>query len=183
MGTQLPQKGHSPHFSAHVHCGKTAGWIKMPLGMEVGLSPGHFVLDGNWAPPPPKKGTQAPNFRPMSILANGWMDQDATWYRGRPRQRQLCVSWRLGSPKTGHSPPPFSVHVYCGQMARWIKMPLGMEVYLGPGDIVLDGDPVPPKRGMPPIFVPCLLWPNGSPSQLLQSSCTLAWWPWFYTSA
>jgi len=23
-----------------------AGWIKIPLGMEVGLSPGDFVLDG-----------------------------------------------------------------------------------------------------------------------------------------
>jgi len=42
-------------------------------------------------------------------------------------------------------------------------MPLGTEVGLGPGDIVLDGDPVPPpKKGAhPPIFGPCLLWPNG----------------------
>jgi len=29
-------------------------------------------------------------------------------------------------------------------MAGWIKMPLGKEVGLGPGDIVLDGDPAPP---------------------------------------
>ena len=27
-------------------CGQTVGWIKMPLGKEVGLSPGHIVLDG-----------------------------------------------------------------------------------------------------------------------------------------
>ena len=43
-----PQKkwGHSsPHFSAHVCCGQTAGWIKMPLSTEVGLGPGHIVLD------------------------------------------------------------------------------------------------------------------------------------------
>jgi len=26
-------------------------------------------------------------------------------------------------------------------------MPLGRDVDLGPGDIVLDGDPAPPKRG------------------------------------
>jgi len=39
----------------------------MPLGMEVGLGPGDFVLDGDPAPPE-KKGT-APNFRPMSIVA------------------------------------------------------------------------------------------------------------------
>jgi len=29
-------------------------------------------------------------------------------------------------------------------MAGWIKMPLGTEVGLGPGDVVLDGDPAPP---------------------------------------
>jgi len=28
------------------YCGQTAGWITMPLGMKVGLSPGGFVLDG-----------------------------------------------------------------------------------------------------------------------------------------
>ena len=43
-------------------------------------------------------------------------------------------------------------------------MPLGMEVGLVPGYIVLDGDPAPPpNRGTPPpIFGPCLLLPNGS---------------------
>ena len=30
-------------------------------------------------------------------------------------------------------------------------MPLGMEVGLGPGDIVLDGDPAPPKKGTQPL--------------------------------
>jgi len=34
-----------------------AGWIKMPLGTEVGLGPGHIVLDGN--PAPPERGTAA----------------------------------------------------------------------------------------------------------------------------
>jgi len=38
----------------------------------------------------------------------------------------------------------------CGQMAEWINMPLGMEVVLGPCDIVLDGDPVPPEKGDSP---------------------------------
>jgi len=32
-------------FLAHVCCGQTAGWIKMPLGTEVGLSPFDTVLD------------------------------------------------------------------------------------------------------------------------------------------
>jgi len=36
--------------------------------------------------------------------------------------------------------------VYCGQTVRSIKMPLDTEVGLGPGDIVLDGDPAPPRK-------------------------------------
>jgi len=54
--------------------------------------------------------------------------------------------------------------VYCGQTAEW--MPLGTEVGLGPGNIVLDGDPAPlPKKGggqQPlPQFSAHVLWPNG----------------------
>ena len=53
--------------------------------------------------------------------------------------------------------------VYCGQTVGWINMKLGMQVGLGPDRIVLDGDPapLPQKRVEPPIFGPCLLWPNG----------------------
>jgi len=41
-------------------------------------------------------------------------------------------------------------------------MKLGKEVGLGPGDIALDGDRAPLKWGTaPPLFGPCLLWPNG----------------------
>jgi len=41
-------------------------------------------------------------------------------------------------------------------------MPLGTKVGLGPGDIVLDGHSALPLKGVqPPIFGPCLLWPNG----------------------
>jgi len=41
----------------------------MPLGMEVGLGPGHIVLDGDSAAPPSKKGQSCPNFRSMSVVA------------------------------------------------------------------------------------------------------------------
>jgi len=40
----------------------------MALGMEVGLGPGHIVLDGDPAPLP-KKGAELPNFRPIFIVA------------------------------------------------------------------------------------------------------------------
>jgi len=45
-----------------------------------------------------------------------------------------------------------------------------MEVGLGPGVIVSDGDPAHPHgkgHSCPPLFGPCLLWTNGRPSQLL----------------
>ena len=139
-----PQRGTVPQFSAHVHCGQTAGWIKTALGMEVGLAPGHIVLDGNPAPLAPKKGAS-----------------------------QCCVRWgRSSPPEMGYS-PQFSVHVCCGQMAGWMKTPLGTEVDLSPGHIVLDGDPAPPRKGhsSPPLFSAHVYCGHGRPSQLLLSSC------------
>ena len=110
------------------------------------------------------------------------MDQYATWYGGRPRPRRHCVRWgsTFPSPKRGdRGPPPqfsahvtygtqlplskrgrphprFSAHVSCGQTAGWMKTPLGMEVDLGPGHIVLDGVPALSERGTapPPSFRP-----------------------------
>jgi len=37
-----------------VYCGQRVGWIKIPLGTEVGLGAGHSVLDGDPALPPRK---------------------------------------------------------------------------------------------------------------------------------
>ena len=165
-----PKRGQSPlpQFSAHFYCGQTAACMKIPLGMELGLVPGDIVLDGDHAP----------------------------------------------LHKRGRSPPPFSAHDYCGQTAGWMKLVLSMEIGLSPGDFALDGDSAPlpqtgaepapqfsahfyvpngwmhqdatwygcrpqprglcvrsgptpfPKRrrspgAEPPIFGPCLLWPNG----------------------
>ena len=39
---------------------KTAQWIKVSLGMEVGLCPGHIMLDG--FPSSPKKEGHSPQF-------------------------------------------------------------------------------------------------------------------------
>ena len=45
-------------------------------------------------------------------------------------------------------PTQFLAHVYCGQTAGWMKTPLGTEIDLGLGHIVLDGDPGPsPQKG------------------------------------
>jgi len=55
--------------------------------------------------------------------------------------RPHSVRWGP-TPRKGHS-PQFLANVCCGQTAGSIKMPLGTEVDLGPGDIVLDGFPTP----------------------------------------
>jgi len=119
MGTQLPlpkKGGRAPQFSEYVYCGQTVEWIKMALGTQVGLDPGHILLDGDPAPPPQKRGQSPPNFQNMSIVA-----------------KQLNGSrWHLAH--------------------RWASIQATL----------LDGDPAPnPQRGTPPIFGPCLLWPNG----------------------
>ena len=46
-----PQRAQPPIFGLRLlWSGPTAGWIKMPLGMEVGLVPDHIVLDRDPAP-------------------------------------------------------------------------------------------------------------------------------------
>ena len=55
-----PKKGTAPQFSAHVCCGQTAGYIRVPVGTEVvGLGLGDIVI---WGPTPPQ-------FLSMSIVA------------------------------------------------------------------------------------------------------------------
>jgi len=117
MGTQppTPEGADPPQFSAHVYCGQTAAWIKMPLGTVVGLGLRDIVFDVDPATLR-KKGTPTPpNF-----------------------SRQIFG------------------HVYCGQTAGWMKTPLGTEVDLGPGHIVLDGSQLPLKghRTAAPSFRP-----------------------------
>jgi len=112
------------------------------------------VLDGNPAPLP-QKGAEPPIFGPLILWPNGCMYQDTTWYGGRPQPRQHCVRWGPSSPPLkGHSPPNFRPMSIAGQTAGWTKMPLGMEVGLGLGVFVFDGNPAPhQKKGTTnPIF-------------------------------
>jgi len=161
--------GAPPQFLVYFYCGQTAGCIQMPLGMEVGVRPGDFVLHGDQIVPPQiGGGAPSPIFGPCLLRSNGCIDQDDTWYGGRPQPRGRCVRWGPSPPltKKGAEPPPqFSAYVYYGQTAGWIKMVVGMVVGFGPGHIVLDGDPAPlPKkvcRAPRPIFGSFLLWPNG----------------------
>jgi len=147
-----------------------AGWIKMPLGMEVGLGPGDFVSVGDPAHPPLKGHN--PQF--SAHVRCGQTAGIAGW-----NKMPLCMEVGLGPghivldgdpsapPNKGGRCPQFSARFYSGQTAGCIKMPLGMEVGLGPGHIVLDGGSTPPpqKGGTAPFCGPCLLWPNGRMDQ------------------
>jgi len=66
--------GHNPQFSARVRCGQTAGWTKMPFGMEVGLGLGDFVLRGD--PASPVKGHTSTQF-----WAHVYYGQTAGWMK------------------------------------------------------------------------------------------------------
>ena len=71
-----------------------------------------------------QKGGGAPIFGPCLLWPNGWMDQDATWYGGRPRPWPHCVRWGLLPPKRGHSRSHFLAHVlwpngWMDQNATW----------------------------------------------------------------
>ena len=103
----------------------------MKVGMQIGLGPGHIVLDGDPAPLP-QRG-RPPIFGPYLLWQNGCMDQDATWYGGRPRPGDFVLDGDPAPLPQRHRPPKkkISVHICCGQMAAWIKMPLGMELGLG----------------------------------------------------
>ena len=72
-----------------VYCGQTVGRIEMKLGTQIGLGPGHIVLD--WDPAPlPQRRAKHPIFGPYLLRPNGCRDQDATWYGGRTTQATLC---------------------------------------------------------------------------------------------
>jgi len=78
----------------------------MSLGTDVGLGPDDIVLDGDLAPPSPKKGTG----------------------------------------------PKFSAHVYCGETAVCIRIPLGTEVGLSLLRHFARWGPSSPSKGAQPQF-------------------------------
>jgi len=64
-------------------------------------------------------------------------------HAGKLRPWSHCIRWGPAPPPPkGHSPHQFSAHICCGEMAAWTKMSFGMELGIGPGD-VLDGTPLP----------------------------------------
>jgi len=89
----------------------TAAWIKRPLGTD--LSDIVFDVD----PATPRKEWHIhphPIFGPCLLWPNGWMDDDAAWYRSRPRPRPHCTRRGSSSHEMGTATPLFLAHIYCG---------------------------------------------------------------------
>jgi len=76
MGTQLSLFPNKRGIAA-LQFSMWSGWIKMPLSREVGLGPGHIVLDGDPAPPLSKGHS-------LIILAHVCCGQTAGWIKMPP---------------------------------------------------------------------------------------------------
>ena len=139
-----------------VYCGQMAGWIKMKLGMQVGLGPGHTVLHGTQL-------TFPISHHLYCGQTVGCIKMSHNMEAGLSPGDFVLDGDLAPSPKRRRSPPIFGPCLLC-QTAAWIKMPLGTEVDLGPDDIALDGEQVAPlpKMGVAPSLIigPCLLWPT-----------------------
>jgi len=110
------------------------------------------------------------------LWPNGWTDPDETWHAGRSRPWRHCVRSGPSSPPQRGTAHKLSVHICCGQIAGWIKMPHGRQVGLGRRDNVLDGDPLQlpsPKRRWSPL--PNFRCISIVTKRLDASTCHLVW--------
>ena len=91
----------------------------MPLGMEVGLIPGDFVLAEDSAPLPKKRAEPQRNFRPMSIAAKRLHESRCHCTDLGLGLRDIVLDRDPAAPLLkGHS-PQFSANARCGQTAGY----------------------------------------------------------------
>jgi len=113
-----PQRGTANQFSAHVCCGQTAGWIKMPPGRS---RPRRHCVTRGPSLSHEKGGTAAPTFWPMSIVAKR-LDESRchlVWRRAfAPWLRPHCVRWDPARPhiKGAQTPNFWPIYVVA---KRW----------------------------------------------------------------
>ena len=143
----LPQRGTAPQFSAHICCGHMTGWIKMPGRPQ----PKRHCVRSRPSCPSPKRGQSPPMFGPCLLWPNSWIDQDATWYGGRPRPGHIVLD---GDP----FPPSKKGAPIFGPCLLWPNglMDQGTTCYVDrprPRPHCVRWGPAPPKKGaQPPIF-------------------------------
>jgi len=130
----------------------------MSLGMEVGLRPGDFVLDGD-PTPPPKKAAE----RPSQFLAHVYCDQTAGW-RWALVQATLWYTRTHLPPQKGGGAPSQIFGPFLLWPNRWLNQ--DATCYGGrsrPRRLCVSWG-LPPQTGRrvpSPTFGLCLFWPNG----------------------
>ena len=97
---------------------------------------------------------------PCLMWPNGWMDQDATWYKGRPRPRRHCVRLRPSSPRKLRG----NCASFRGAATPSNTTSLGPMFTSEPSGILIHPAVwlCPQKGGtaFPQFFGPSLFWPN-----------------------
>jgi len=166
MGTQLPlpERGTAPNFRP---MSVAAEWLheSMPLGMEVGLGPGDFVIWGSRSPP--EKGAESPKFSAHVYCGQtaGWINMVLDVEVGLS-PGDLVLDGDPAPPKKGGGaalPNVWPISIVAKRLdASRCHLVLRMA---SAQRTLLDGDPASlPKKGaepLPQIFGLCLLWPNG----------------------
>jgi len=86
----------------------------MPLGMEVVLGPGDFVLDGDLSSLP-KRGAEPPIFGPyLCGQTAGWIKMALGMEVGLGPGHIVLDGDPAPFPQKGAEPPQFSAHFYSG---------------------------------------------------------------------
>jgi len=142
----LPDRCLSVLSVTLTYCGQMVGWIKMKRGMQVGLGPGHIVLNGDPAPLPQKgKRGQSPQFSAHICSGEmaGWMKMPLGREVGLSPSDIVLDEDPAPLPKKGAQPPIFGRCLLgpngcMDQDATWHR------ARSRPGHIVLDGDPARP---------------------------------------
>ena len=114
----MQQTGYQPTEEEKAGQGKRGGQHFMTLYLQEESAGANFNCHRI-------SSLQPPIFSPYPLWPNGWMDQDATWHRGRPRPWPQCVRWGPSPPpKVTQQPPIFGLCVlwpncWTDQDATW----------------------------------------------------------------
>jgi len=134
---------------------------------------------------------------PCLLWPNGWMDQGAVWYGGRPSTRSRCVRWGSSSPQRG-TPPIFGpcllwpndrpsqlllstcVFFFCSCLGCFVFV-LFAVVVLGLVYLILSQDIGWEERLLNDLF--CVEWDEARPLVRVSAWCFLmVWWQEVYPS-
>ena len=145
-----------------VNCGQTVGWIKMKLGEQIGLGPGHTMLDGDPATPLPKRNSPPTSAHICCGQMAAWIKMPLGIEVGLSPGDFVLDGDPVPLPKRGQSPSPiFSPFLlwpngWMHQDATWYggrPQPRGLCVRWGPSTQLLPKMGQSPHPNFRPMFI------------------------------